>query len=528
MGKEKEISSYEIKQELTKEYNQIVKRTSKPRILLVTPEITALPEGMGNAVNYVAAKGGGLGDISASLVRYLNETNEYDIHIAIPKYDIKIKNVAKFTNQQIDRLAIVLSGRGIHLVNDSAFSYLSNPYEDNLIHSSARRALALQRHVINNLLELVNPDIVHCNDWMTGLIPSAAKAKGIKSLFTLHNIFTEKKTMKDIELSGMKPMEFAEYLYFEEFPENLRQNWKKHFDSNKVDFTASAIFASDYFNTVSKTFLEELVTDKFSDLVPRPIFEMIKQKYENGRALGILNAPNDTVNSKVMGDIVNFNKYEVMEAKAENKRNFQKLMGLPSESEIPLFFWPNRLYYQKSPEILVDNVDYFLKKYNIQIAVVANGNPKIEKQLEILSKKFDRIKFKVFDESLSNLGKAAADFILMPSRYEPCGLPQMEAPRFGTLPVVRATGGLKDTIEQMDVKKEAGNGFLFEMADKPGLEFGIREAIKFYDLPFDIKEKNIQRVISHSKRTFNMKNTASKYMDIYDKLIKQKRDKHSE
>jgi len=525
MNKDNSISNTDIRNELTKEYNQIVKRTKKPRILMVTPEITALPEGMGNAVNYVAAKGGGLGDISASLVHYLNETNEFDIHIAIPKYDVRIKNVAHFTNQQIDRLAIVLSGRGIHLVNDSAFSYLSNPYEDNIIHSGSRRALALQRHVINNLLELVNPDIVHCNDWMTGLIPSAAKAKGIKSMFTLHNIFTDKKTMKEIELSGIKPMEFAEFLYFEEFPENIRENWRKHFEKNRVDFTASAIFACDYFNTVSETFLEELVTDKFSDIVPRPIFEVIKEKYDNGRALGILNAPSDTVNSKVMRNIVNFNKHAVMEAKAQNKLNFQKLMDLPLEPDVPLFFWPNRLYYQKAPEILLDNTEYFLNKYNIQIAIVANGDAKIEKQSEILSKRFDRIKFKIFDEDLSNLGKAASDFILMPSRYEPCGLPQMEAPRFGTLPVVRATGGLKDTIKQMNAENETGNGFLFEMVDKPGLEFGLREAIKFYNLPFEIKKKNIQRVISHSKRTFNMKNTALNYMAVYEKMIKEKRDK---
>jgi ADP-glucose type glycogen/starch synthase len=508
--------------EISDEYKKLIPTSKKPKIMLCTPEITELPEGMGNAANLVAAKGGGLGDISASLVRYLNDSNEYELHVVLPKYDNRIKHLAKFTNQQIDRLAIILSGKGIHLVNDSAFSYLTNPYEENKYHSGTRRSLAFQREIINSLLEWVNPDIVHCNDWMTGLIPSAAKAKGIKSLFTLHNIFTEKLTMMEIEMSGLKPMEFAEHLYFEEFPENIQENWQRYFNTNRVDFTASAIMSCDYFNTVSESFLQELINDDFKELVPRSIFHTIKEKYEKGHALGIINAPSDTINSKVMHNIVNFNKHTVMEAKAENKRMFQEKMGLPLEPDTPLFFWPNRLFYQKAPDVLVDNADYFMKKYKMQIAVVANGDIKIEKKMQVLSKKYEHIKYRPFQEELSNLGKAGADFILMPSRYEPCGLPQMEAPRFGTLPVVRATGGLKDTIKQLDAERNTGNGFLFSMADKPGLEYGIREAIKFYQLPFEVKKQQIQRIISHAKRTFNMANTAAKYMEVYEKMLREK------
>ena len=180
--------------EIFKDYSKVVIKTSKPKILICTPEITALPEGMGNAANMIAAKGGGLGDISASLVSHLNESKEYELHIAIPKYDRSIKHIAKITNEQIDRLAVVLSGRGIHLVNDSAFAYIANPYAENRLHTPIRRSLAFQRQVINNILDYVRPDVVHCNDWMTGLIPAACKEKNIKSLFTLHNIFTEKQT----------------------------------------------------------------------------------------------------------------------------------------------------------------------------------------------------------------------------------------------------------------------------------------------------------------------------------------------
>ncbi len=112
----------------------------------------------------------------------------------------------------------------------------------------------------------------------------------------------------------------------------------------------------------------------------------------------------------------------------------------------------------------------------------------------------------------------------MPSRYEPCGLPQMEVLRFGTLPIVRSTGGLKDSITHLDVENNAGNGFVFKIADKAGLEFGIKEALNFYELPHDKRIKQMQRIMSESKRKFNLQNTAEKYLQIYEKLIKEKKD----
>lgn len=511
-----------VSREIATEYRRSVKHSKLPKILLCTPEVTELPEGLGNAANMVSAKGGGLGDISASLIRYLNESQEYELHVALPKYDKKIRNVAAITNQQIDQLAIILSDRGIHLVNDSAFSYLTDPYSTHKVHTSIRRALAFQRYIINDLLDWIQPDVVHCNDWMTALIPAAARAKGIKSLFTLHNIFTEKQSLMQIELSGIKPVEFAEWLYFEHYPGNIRENWQLQFETNPVDFTASAILATDFFNTVSPTFLIELKDNHFPEIVPPAVYQMIKRKYEEGRALGIINAPNDTINPRILPNIFNFSAENVTEGKARNKELLQKEIGLPPAPDQPIFFWPNRLYFQKAPELLIDNAEYFIKKYKIQIAVVANGDTKHEKALEKLAIKNRNIAYQHFDESLSNLGKAGADFILMPSRYEPCGLPQMEALRFGTLPLVRATGGLRDTITHLDMQNNTGNGFVFQIGDKAGLEYAIREAVNFFNLSLEQKEVILKRIMIESKEKFNLKNTAQKYMNVYDQLIQEK------
>lgn len=510
----------DIHTEIEQEYSRISSPHKKPRILLCTPEVTELPQGMGNAANLVTAKGGGLGDISASLIHYLNSNSDFELHVVLPKYDHRIKGMAKITNLEIDKLALILSGKGIHLVNDSAFSWIDNPYQDHKIHSRIRRAYAFQRYIINDLLDWLEPDIVHCNDWMTALIPPAAKSKKIKTLFTLHNIFTERQTMLDIELSGIKPIEFCENLFFNEFPEDIKNNWEKHYSSNLVDFTASAIYACDFFNTVSPSFLTELEQNVFSKIVPESIYRVVKDKIKQQKAIGILNAPADKMNPSILQNIVNFNHVNVMEKKPLNKVVFQKEMGLPAKPDTPLFFWPNRLFYQKSPDLLLNTAEYLIRKYKLQIAIVANGDTILEEKCKKLSEKHHNIAYKPFNENLSNLGKAGSDYILMPSRYEPCGLPQMEAVKFGTLPIVRATGGLKDSIKQLNFIKGTGNGFVFDEITEKAFENIIKEALMFYAQPYEVRKPNIQRIMQQSIQLFSLENTAKNYINVYEKLLK--------
>ena len=123
----------------------------QPRILICTPEITELPEGMGNAANYIQAKGGGLGDISAGLIRYLHKDKRFSLHVVIPKYDQKIRGQTKISSKELDVLAPLLDRKGIHLVRDSAFSNLKDVYDESENHPRIRRAEAFQRYIINQL-----------------------------------------------------------------------------------------------------------------------------------------------------------------------------------------------------------------------------------------------------------------------------------------------------------------------------------------------------------------------------------------
>jgi starch synthase/alpha-amylase len=126
-----------------------------------------------------------------------------------------------------------------------------------------------------------------------------------------------------------------------------------------------------------------------------------------------------------------------------------------------------------------------------------------------------------FDNRLEHQAYAASDFILMPSSFEPCGLPQMIAPLYGSLPVAHDTGGIHDTIHDMDVKNNSGNGFLFNTFDANGLFYAVNQAMKFYNLSDSTKEKQIKRVMTESAANFTHAATARQYIELYEKMLRR-------
>jgi glycogen synthase len=159
----------------------------------------------------------------------------------------------------------------------------------------------------------------------------------------------------------------------------------------------------------------------------------------------------------------------------------------------------------------------------LQIAVVGSGDPKWEQAFGALSyASHGRIAFRSFDPLLSEVGKAAADYVLMPSLYEPCGLPQMEGPRYGALPIVRSTGGLRDTIEHLAPSGETGNGFVFNDFVPDALWWACTEAMRFQAQPLEWRAAVIRRVMSEARAKFNLEVTTLKYVRIYERLLGEK------
>ena len=189
-----------------------------------------------------------------------------------------------------------------------------------------------------------------------------------------------------------------------------------------------------------------------------------------------------------------------------------------------MFFWPSRLDpAQKGPQLLTNILYKFLAKYHgekAQIAVVANGvYQQPFRDILRFHDLYGRLAVCDFNQQLSKEGYAASDFTLMPSLFEPCGLPQMVGQLYGSLPIVHDTGGLHDTVEHLNVDTDTGNGFSFEVYDSWGLFWAMEQAMNFWNLPSEKRERQIQRIMKAASLRFNHQTCAKAYIDIYEKML---------
>ena len=499
------------------------KRKSSPRILVVTPEITSLPPGMGNMANRLRAKAGGLADVSASLVGALFRCGA-DVHVALPHYRRMFH--VDLGNMVSDELRAYMmhfnnTRSRIHLAEDRIFYYRDTVYSS-YSDDSFKQAVAFQREVLNNIIPVVKPDLIHCNDWMTGLIPGAARRMGIPCLFTVHNIHTSKVTLAEIEDRGLDTAPFWENLYYERPP----YSYEETRSSNPVDMLTSGIFGAHFINTVSPTFLKEIV-EGHHDFVAPQIRQEIAAKYRSGCAGGILNSPDEADNPETDPALeVCYTSETHFQAKQVNKIAIQSKTGLLVDQNAPLLFWPNRLDpVQKGCQLLAEIMYDLVHRYydrNLQIAIVANGSyQKVFRDIVAFHDFYDRVTVCDFDEKLSHLAFAASDFVLVPSRFEPCGLPQMTAQYYGSLPIVRDTGGLHDTVEHYNFAEHTGNGFVFRDYDANGLRWAVDEAMRFHALPAAEREQTVTRVMKSARSRFNHDVTARHYIDIYESMLER-------
>ena len=495
------------------------KKQKSPRILIVTPEITYLPDGMGNMTNKLSAKAGGLADVSASLVSALYELGA-DVHVALPHYRKMFHvDIGSFIDDELLIYKSKLPDDRIHLAEDRIFYYQDRVYS-NSEQTDLKIALAFQREVINNIIPTVKPDLIHCNDWMTGLIPGEARMLGIPSLFTFHNIHTLKATLATIEDAGIDAAEFWSNLFYEWPP----YNYEESRDTNLVDLLCSGIFSSHFINTVSPTFMKEIVDNQHS-FVPGNIQYEVASKYHSGCASGILNSPDASCDPETDEFLIeNYGAANHFDAKRNNKVQLQERLGLEVNPDAPMFFWPSRLDpvqkgCQLVAEILYQTVDKYWNE-NLQVVFVANGAyQQVFHDIAHQHNLYKRVAVCNFEESLSHIGFAASDFLFMPSLFEPCGLPQMTSVIYGSLPIARDTGGLHDSVSNVNIVESTGNGFLFESYDADGLAWAIDQAMDFHRLDVHTRSTQIGRIMKESKKRFNHAVTAQAYIDIYQQML---------
>jgi starch synthase len=324
---------------------------------------------------------------------------------------------------------------------------------------------------------------------------------------------------------GLDVGPFLQQLYFEVHPDSFGSAERNYYE-NRVDFLTSGLFAASRINTVSPTFLREIAEDAFAgrDLIPDAVRRMIQQRFQEGAASGILNAPMPAADPHV--DPLIHHKYGVRDmarGKQVNKLRFQEEMQLRSNPDAPIFYWPHRLVSpQKGVELMLDVIPAFMREsQTAQFAIVANGQPDHVEACRLLMAAFrGRVSYHSFSRELSQLGKAGSDFLLCPSLYEPCGIPQVEGPRYGTLPIVRRTGGLADTVQPLT--PTSGNGFVFDDYSSRALAGAIREALAFHARPVRDRAAILRRVMRESDQRFTIKRTVDQYIELYEEILGEK------
>jgi starch synthase/alpha-amylase len=495
--------------------------SATPRILFITPEVTCLPEKMGGLCGYIGAKGGGVADFAATLIRTLFEQG-VDVHVAMPDYRrIFSKKLSPIARRDLETIRNRLPEERVHLAKDRSLFYLDQIAYDGGS-ENIKHALNFQREVINNIVPRVQPDLIHCNDWRAGLIPAMIRQLGIPCLFTLHNIYSKRCLLSYIEDIGIDAALFWQNLFYDRYP----LNYEESRDSNPVDLLGSGIFGAHFVNTVSPTFLEEIINGRHNWLDKR-LHHELAYKREAGCALGILNAPDPSYNP--VTDKALFRRFSAKDhyvAKQYNKLFLQEKLGLMMDSKAPLFFWPSRLdSIQKGCWLLADILYEVVGRYwdqNLQIVFVADGAFKKHfKNIVAFHRLNNWVTVCDFEEHLSRLAYGASDFVLMPSFFEPCGLPQMIGPLYGSLPVAYDTGGLHDTVTHMDVDRGKGNGFLFKNHDVKGLLWAIKEAMHFYNLSQELKSQQIERVMTQGAASFKPEIMTSQYIQLYEKMLER-------
>lgn len=480
----------------------------RPRILIVTPEISESHFLSKNGKHAPCVKAGGLADVCALLVDSLSEAGA-DVHVALPHFQSLFQpGPAGFSRQ-------------LHLCQDREFSYRRSVY-DGCHHSNLRAAVAFQRDVIHYIMPRLRPDLIHCHDWMTGLVPAAAKRAGIPTVFTMHNLHDEQTSLGYIEDRGIDAAKFWQHLYFHNYP----GSYESARSDNPVSMLASGILAADQMNTVSPSFLGEIVSGNHG--ASWPLVNAARGKLGARAARGITNSLPDTLCPE--DDVHLVSRYGAaghVAGKRMNKAALQRMLGLDEDENAPLLFWPSRLDpIQKGCHLLAEILYQLVSDYwacGLQVVFIADG-PYREpfENIAAFHGLQNRIAVRGFSECLSRIGYAASDFTLMPSAYEPCGLSQMIGLRYGSLPIVHSTGGLRDTVKHLDTERRTGNGFAFEFYDAAGLRWAIDEALRFHMRPTDEKEDNVTRIMTEAFRSFSPDSMVEQYLGIYRELLESK------
>jgi len=481
----------------------------KLKILFVSSEVAPL------------AKTGGLAAVSAALPQALVSMG-HEVKIVMPFYrsikqgDVRLERLdatfnVPFKGKRIksevfftelghslpvyfvenrdffDRDGLYGTSKGDHADNNERFIFFS------------RAVLELSKGIG------FQPDVVHCNDWQTGLIPVY-----LKTLYKDDPAFVQSRTIFTVHNLAYQGVFPEETMGLSELPGSLFTMEGLEFYS-RMNFMKGGILFSDVVTTVSQKYSQEIQTPEYGHGLEGVL------RNRSSDLFGVLNGvdykewnPETDPHLAVPFDVRN------MGGKLENKKDLLSHYGLEHRERTPLIGMISRLAAQKGFDILLEILDD-LFRLDVQFVLLGTGDEVYENQFEKMAVKHrKKMSVKIaFDNALAHKIEAGADMFLMPSRYEPCGLNQMYSLKYGTIPIVRATGGLDDTISDFDERSLKGNGFKFEDYSATALMAAVQRALAIY------RNEALWAQLMKNAMTedFSWKQSAKKYTQLYFRAL---------
>ena len=483
------------------------------RVLLVSAEIVPF------------AKEGGLADVAGALPKALAEVG-VDIRIVMPlyggidrdKFEIKpLNSVPSFDitmgseteTAEIFHAALPGSDVPVFMIANERFFDRKGVYNDpetgEGYDDNALRFIFFQKAVIELLRHLDwAPEVIHCNDFHTGLIPyyvSRGDLPGLNAtLFSIHNLAYQGVEPPDI-------MHVAEIPHDKFYPMSAFEFY------GKVNMMKVGIAHSTLINTVSPTYAREIQSSAEFGVGLEGVLRSRASDLS-----GIVNGIDYTVwNPEIDSLIPHQFSATDLKGKEKNKNELLKRNNLPAKKgRVPVIGIISRLADQKGFDILEETLDRIMD-LDVQMVVLGTGARQYHEMFEAAAAKYpEKLGVNLaFDNSLAHLIEAGSDMFLMPSRYEPCGLNQLYSLRYGTIPVVRATGGLADTIEDYNPNSGKGTGFSFKEYSSQALFEAVNRAFRLF-----ADKKPWQALIGNAMTAdFSWKSSAAKYLKLYDRAV---------
>lgn len=464
-------------------------------------------------------KTGGLADVVGSLPKYFDK-DEYDVRVMLPKYKAipeelrsQMKEITHFymdlswRSQYVGIMEMVYEGITFYFIDNEYYFSGYKPYGD--MKFDLEKFAFFCRAALSSLPVIdFRPDIIHCHDWQTGLIPVYLKDsfargeffQGIKTIITIHNLkfqgTWDVKTIQDI--TGLSSYYFS--------PDKL----EAYGDGN---YLKGGLVYADYITTVSETYAWEIKSPFYGEGLDGLI------RARENSLIGIVNGLDYAEYNPEVDPYIykTYNSRTYRKEKVKNKIALQKELGLRVDPKIFMVGIVSRLTDQKG----LDLVDYVIEEIcqeDTQLVVLGTGEEKYENLFRHFAWKYgDRVSANIYySEEKSHKVYAACDGFLMPSLFEPCGLSQLMSLRYGTIPIVRETGGLKDTVIPYNEFESTGTGFSFRNYNAHEMLNTFRYAKNiFYN-----KKREWNKMIDRGMSCdYSWNNSAKKYEELYDSML---------